>query len=1350
MSAVPPEKIAEESESSNSSQSSYSSAEESVIEILDSILEPELETIDMASGLYAIEKLDEQNYASWCVQMRSVLIHTDLWKVVSGKLERTTANATEWESIDEKALATMVLSVKPTQLNHIKNCKNSAEAWNKLESIYKPKGPARKVTLYKSLLNLRLSEDGNIPKFIDAFTDIVEKLAEIGIEISDEMLVIILLSGLPTHFESFVIAMETRDKLPEFSALKIKLQEEYERRSSQKVTGSTQHAYTAQGSNTKKKHSEKSRKNPNNKQNGTHNKSKNNNECWRCGLQNHFARDCKSKKSTKDQKDSKESKEQSYFAYALSATTRNNNNSENRFLWIVDSGATSHMCNNKELFASIQQLEEIVLIPGNQQITAVGKGDVRIRTNSGNILLKNALYIPALQHNFFSVRKCVQNGATVTFTAGSAVIKNEVDNKVTIEAKIEGDLFVFESKAESAFACVNSQNKWHLRLGHVNNACLQRIVTKEIVSGVDNITNNNNNSEAASCIACMKSKISTQVFPQKAETEAENILDIIHTDVCGPFNVQSIGGSRYFLTFIDGRSRKVFVYFMKTKDQVLENFKAFKAMVEKQTGKAIRMLRSDNGGEFVNNSFDQFLEENGIRRQLTTPYTPQQNGVAERANRTLVEMARAMLVHAGLNEKFWAEAVATAVYIRNRLPSKAIGDITPNEIWHGKKPCVQHMKTFGCLAIALDKTENRKFRAKGRECIMMGYSQESKAYRLYDIEARKIIVKRDVKFDENKMMGVDGHAAADMMREQSSETSREIEIASTEVAIIPDTHTPSEEGERNDHVDDMQRSKGGRPRILRTGKPGRPRKVRNSVNFIAENVSIPQNISEIDGSEHKEQWQAAMKCEFDSLIENNTWSLVELPKNQKPIACKWVFDVKSNKDGEVERFKARLVAKGCSQQYGTNYTETFSPVIRYATLRMLFALAATHKLHLHQLDITTAYLNSELTEECYMQQPAGFVDEEYPDRVLRLNKAIYGLKQSGRAWNHTLEAALKKLNLTPCDNEQCLYLKRNKGKFCFVAVYVDDLVIGGASIDDIKSIKGELAKEFKLVDKGPISYFLGWEIERVGDTGAISVCQTKYKRSLLEQYGMSNCRAVSTPLDPGYKVTDVDETEERIDQTAYQHMIGELMYIAISTRPDIQHSVSKLAQYNSKPTQRHEVGAKHILRYLAKTIDLKLHYGGDTNPIQGYVDADWGGDTRDRKSYSGYVFMLGGGAISWESKKQSAVALSTTEAEYYALSTGVKEGIYLKRLLEEIGFRAANEPILIKSDNLSAQQLAKNAVYRPRTKHIDIRYHHVREEVRNKTVELSYVASGDMIADVLTKNLAKDKHMKFVNLMGLL
>lgn len=248
---------------------------------------------------------------------------------------------------------------------------------------------------------------------------------------------------------------------------------------------------------------------------------------------------------------------------------------------------------------------------------------------------------------------------------------------------------------------------------------------------------------------------------------------------------------------------------------------------------------------------------------------------------------------------------------------------------------------------------------------------------------------------------------------------------------------------------------------------------------------------------------------------------------------------------------------------------------------------------------------------------------------------------------------------------------------------------------------------------------------------------------------MVNCRSVSTPLDPGYKVTDVDESDVKIDQTAYQQLIGEQLYLAISTRPDIQHSVSKLAQYTSNPTHKHEVGAKHILRYLAKPMDLKLRYDGDVKPIEGYSDADWGGDTKDRKSYSGFVFLMGGCAISWESKKQTAVALSTTEAEYYALSTAVKEGIYLKRLFEEIGKYATNKPILIKCDNLSTQQLAKNPVYRSRTKHIDIRYHHVRDEISKGAVELAYVATKDMVADVLTKNLSKDKHSKFVKQMGL-
>ncbi|CAD7003740.1 unnamed protein product [Ceratitis capitata] len=750
----------------------------------------------------------------------------------------------------------------------------------------------------------------------------------------------------------------------------------------------------------------------------------------------------------------------------------------------------------------------------------------------------------------------------------------------------------------------------------------------------------------------------------------------------------------------------------------------------------IKILRSDNGREYLSKSFENFLKENGIVRQLTVPYTPQQNGVAERANRTLVEMARSMIVHSGLGECFWAEAVATAAYLQNRSVTKSLANRTPYEAWTSRKPNVSHLKVFGQLAIAIDKTEKRKFQPKGKKMVMVGYSDVSKAYRLYDPASKRVIVCRDVIF-------IDGAYVPHEQNPNDIVTFDAEDIVNeAEPSIAEDT---SGDYEVNSDLQPT-RVRRGRPAFVRTGRRGRPRKRRHFLNMMkAADVEIPITVSEAMNSKYVKQWTSAMQKEFDALVKRNTWSLVDLPAGEKPIGCKWVYSVKQNADGSVQRFKSRLVAKGCSQQFGINFNETFSPVVRYATIRLVIALACEYNLHLHQLDVSSAYLNSELQDDVYVKQPENFVNEQFPNRVLKLNKALYGLKQSGREWNEKLNSVLIKMGFMPCVSEPCVYMKNEEDKYNIIAVYVDDILIASSSLKDLNNIKARIAKEFDIVDGGPAKYFLGIQIERDGDVGNIAISQRQYIYDLLKHNGMEECKAVSTPLEVGFQTScDKDECI-KVNTTEYQSLIGALMYLAISTRPDILHSVSKLAQRNTDPHLEHKTAAKRILRYLKGTAELKLHYKKTNRLVECFVDADWGGDASDRKSYSGSAFVAAGAVTSWESKKQSIVALSSTEAEYVALSIAAKEAIYLKRLLRELGFSNTG-PMVINNDNQSAQHLARNPVHHDRSKHIDIKYHFVRNLIRNNEIKLNYVCTNDMFSDILTKNLPKVKHCKFTRI----
>lgn len=1305
-----------------------------------------------AAGLYSIEKLDDSNYASWSVHMKSVLVHSDLWGITSGKLIKgEAASATEsaaFDAKDEKALASIMLCIKPSQINHVRHCLTSTMAWNKLKEIYQPCGPARKISLFKRLMHLSLSEGASMSEHINEFFETIEKLAEISVTVPEEMMVIILLSSLPDSFESFVVAIETRDTLPALNVLKVKLLEEGARRLERggKVAeaGESQQAFVARVNAkrcSKFKNSGESDSSLGSSLvgsgGGSRGKRRVNGKCYRCGRRGHFASHCKDPK--------KDANEHSFSILASAS-----NNTLDKDSWCIDSGATSHLCCDRNLFLSYWEGKEKIMLAGDNFIEAEGRGDVSVTCNGLAVTLKNVLHVPTIQGNFISVSRAVDNGLAVVFDGESAIIRNH-NGDVVMKAVMRDGLFLLKADSHKFMIAKGQMDdaiEWHNRYGHLNFQSLKEMSAKKLVHGlkIRDVPYKNE------CVTCAKSKICVKPFPSATTSRSQDLLEIVHSDVCGPMNKNSIGGSRYFVTFIDDMSRFIFVYFVKSKDEVFGVFKSFKALVEKQTGRQIKILRSDNGGEYLSREFGTFLDAEGIKRELTVPHTPQQNGVAERANRTLVEMARSMIVHSGLDEAFWAEAVAAAAYLRNRSATKSLVDKTPYEVWTSKKPTVSHLKVFGSLAIAVDKTQSKKFQSKGKELIMVGYSDTSKAYRLYNPASKRVIVSRDVIFMEHSYVG-SKDAVFDIITYDAGQveclgTKNELDIGRKEISSEK-RRREQEDDSSNDDCEKVVKFCSGRPRLIRTGRRGRPRKERHVLNLLEEDDAfIPQSVEEAVSSRDSKQWQASMQKEYDCLVKNGTWSLVELPAGQKLVGCKWVFNIKRNADGSIHKYKSRLVAKGCSQQFGVNFTETFSPVVRYATIRMIIALACEHNLHLHQLDVSSAYLNSDLHDTVYMKQPEPFVNKEFPKRVLKLNKALYGLKQSGREWNEKLDSVLKKIGFSPCVSEPCVYTKNHKGNFNIIGVYVDDLILASSELHELTAIKAQISNEFEVVDGGKLEYFLGMEIQREGDTGAVTVCQQQYINNLLNQYGMDNCRPVSTPLDAGFQVHCSNESCKRVNQTEYQSIIGALMYLAISSRPDILHSVCKLSQRNMDPHSEHEAGVWHILRYLKKTIDLKLHYSKTGQPIECFVDADWGGDASDRKSYTGCSFVAAGSVFSWESKKQNLVALSSTEAEYVALSTAAKEAVYIKKLITEIGF-GIKSPMVLNSDNQSAQHLVKNPIYHARSKHIDIKYHHIRELYKNNEITLNYVNTNEMMSDILTKNLPKVKHCKFTQAMGL-
>lgn len=496
-----------------------------------------------------------------------------------------------------------------------------------------------------------------------------------------------------------------------------------------------------------------------------------------------------------------------------------------------------------------------------------------------------------------------------------------------------------------------------------------------------------------------------------------------------------------------------------------------------------------------------------------------------------------------------------------------------------------------------------------------------------------------------------------------------------------------------------------------------------------------------------------MQTEYDALMENNTWTLVSRPKDKKVIKSKWVFKVKRHQDGSVDKFKARLVARGDQQHEGTDFNEIFAPVARLETIRTLLGTSVVRGMHIHHLDVITAYVQGDLTDELYMEQPQMFVKLHEEEKVCKLNKPLYGLKQAGREWYCKLDNYLFSLNFKNTAVDPCVYVNIKKDNDTVIIIYVDDLLIASTDLSNINKIKNLLQQKFKMKDLGNVKDILGIHVEREGDTGNIKISQKRYIQDVLKRFDMEQCNPLSTPLEQNLNIAEIEleakNTESAMIDKPYRELVGSLIYLANATRPDIAFAANLLSRFCTSPKLVHWKMAKRVLRYLNGTIENCISYTKE-NKLIVYVDSDWAGDTSDRRSCTGYIVCIGGGPISWNSRKQKTVALSTMEAEYMALSEATKETIYIRNLLHHIkAYNLSQNATKIYCDNQSAIELCKNSVYHARSKHIDIKYHFSREAQERGDIVVKYISTNFMPADILTKPLTRNKHDICVQLLNL-
>lgn len=505
----------------------------------------------------------------------------------------------------------------------------------------------------------------------------------------------------------------------------------------------------------------------------------------------------------------------------------------------------------------------------------------------------------------------------------------------------------------------------------------------------------------------------------------------------------------------------------------------------------------------------------------------------------------------------------------------------------------------------------------------------------------------------------------------------------------------------------------------------------------------PQNYKEAISDSHKEEWKRAMQEEMQSLHENHTYELVELPKGRRALKNKWVYRIKTEDSSSKPRYKARLVVKGFRQEKGIDFEEIFSPVVKMSSIRVVLGLAAVQDLEIEQLDVKTAFLHGDLDEEIYMEQPEGFKVPGKENLVCRLIKSLYGLKQAPRQWYKKFDSFMAEHDFKRTESDHCVFIKRYAGgDFLILLLYVDDILIVGQDRIKIAALKKDLSKSFAMKDLGPAKQILGMRITRDRSKRLLWLSQERYLEKVLERFNMHKSKPVSTPLAGHFKLSSkLSPTSEKemkeMEKIPYSSAVGSLMYAMICTRPDIAYAVGVVSRFLANPGEKHWAAVKWILRYLRGTSKRCLCFGKGKPVLEGYTDADLAGDIDSKKSTSGYLTTFTGGAVSWQSKLQKCVALSTTEAEYIAATEACKEMLWMKNLLLQLGID--QESYVLKCDNQSAIHLAKNSTFHSRTKHIDTRYHWIREVLEEKQIHLDKVHTDDNWSDMMTKVIPTKK-----------
>lgn len=1319
-----------------------------------------------------IETLTNDNYPIWEMQMEALLDSKDLFDDVIIKNEpiKIESNAesvtayNEWLKKNKEAYSLIILSISPEIAIIFKGIKNAKQIWNSLKTRFEGEVEDKIMNLYLKLTKLKKINNENIDHYITRAQGLSNEISQLGRKITERELVRYIVEGLPEKYNVITATLIANRGITLSHLRQVLL--DFENKIPESRNNLSASVFRSTVSKNKK--------------------------CFICSKTGHFQNQCwfnpQNKKNTKNKTNKKyfDKREEAKLLQENKKTTEFalftclNETIEDITEWHLDSACTSHMTNNIQMIVNKEECQkEIVTAEKERSIHAVCEGDILVSPENNKrmkLKLENVLYVPDLNGNLLSVSSIVEKGNKVNFDKNGVKIYSN-DGTLLCKGKIQDGLFTINLKPREIISLndtycfktsVNSVDLWHKRLGHINISYLKLLEQKNMVYGIDKLNDTLN-----FCESCYKGKMPRNEGSNTYSETTTKPLERLFVDLCGPTKIETLGGRKYMMIIVDQYTRRYFVELLFSKDEAIKKLKEIIERRENELNLKVKRIRSDNGKEFVNEELENYFINKGIKHEKTIPYSPRSNGIAERGNRTLLDMARTMLIEANLPLTFWGEAVNTAAYIYNVTPTKAKSEKTPLELWTGRKPSIKHLRTFGCSVIyKVNDRYRHKLEPKGKQGILVGYSRERKAYRIYSFEEDRIYETSDVTFNEEKL-GIPENA-----NKEENESKKEnynvldydfITHESETKAVLQQDELNqngiSEDPNLSEITQDDHETTRGDPEITQEDseviqedteeisvdentsngrRPARHRKPPDKLgDYFVYSVKeeTPKTYEEAIRTKEEQFWREAMMEELSSMEANEVWELVERPKNEKIIKSRWVFTKKDQDTPEV-KYKARLVAAGYNQIKGKDYEEGFSPVMRLATFRTLLSVAAYKNYKVRFFDVKTAYLNGHLEKPIYLEQPPGYVKD--PNKVYYVKKSIYGLPNSGRCWYEEIRKVLKEENLTQLKSDPCIFIYKDQNIYLIIAIYVDDIMVIGNSNDYINNVISRLSKSFNLREVTKRNTFLGIDIKQ--ESGKIIISQNNYISKLLKRFKMEDSNPVKTPGALGEDLKDISNSPS-ISQTQYQEAIGSLMYLATGTRPDLAFAVSYLSQFNKDPREKHWKAVKRIFRYIKGTQNIGLEYTFDDGKLNATSDASWC-TTEDSKSFGGYFVKLGKNILSWKCNKQRIVALSTMEAELLSFCESVCEIKWYINLLEDIKREDLIEkPVKVKTDSQALINWIKNPKQSNHSRHINRKYFFVKDEYEQKIINPIFVYSEQQEADILTKYLPFETIKNFLDSM---